>query len=541
MFKNRLRLVGLAFLLMFFVIISRLLLLGILPRVENAVEPVSPSLALKRPTIVDRNGEIVATDVPSQSAFMDSRKLLDIDEAIELLRTVLPDINYGELEERLSKRKGFVWVKRELSPEAARSIKDLGIPGLSFYSENKRLYPGGNLASHVIRLVDSDNRGIAGIEKYADGLRSSKSSGPGQTPATQQPIQLTLDMRVQFAVRDEISKAIEKFKAKGGAGLVMDVTSGEILALVSLPDFDPGVPSEAQGEERINRINVGVYEMGSTFKALTTAMALDSGRFTIDSLHDARAPLVFGRFRIRDFQGKGRWLTTAEAFIYSSNISMARMAMSVGIEAHKAFLQKMGQFMRLKTELPESAQPIIPTNWSEVTTATIAFGHGMAVAPLQAAMAVAGLVNGGTLIAPTFIKGTNVEQRVLGRDLVKPATSEALRYLMRLNAEKGSAKNAAIDGYDVGGKTGSAEKVINGRYAEGRLLTSFMGVVPISQPKYLFLTMLDEPQALPETSGYATSGWNAVPTTRTIMMRTLPLLGVQSNRLPGEAATKTAN
>ncbi|MBN9000370.1 MAG: penicillin-binding protein 2, partial [Rhizobiales bacterium] len=335
--------------------------------------------------------------------------------------------------------------------------------------------------------------------------------------------------------------AVQKFKAKGAAGLVMDVTSGEILALVSLPDFDPNNPGEAQGVERINRINVGVYEMGSTFKALTTAMALDSGRFTVDSLHDARAPLVFGRFRIRDFQGKGRWLTTAEAFIYSSNISMARMAMSVGIEAHKAFLKKMGQFMRLRTELPESAQPIVPTNWGEVTTATIAFGHGMAVAPLQAAMAVAGLVNGGTLIAPTFIKGTNIEQRVLGRNLVKPATSEALRYLMRLNAEKGSAKNAAIDGYDIGGKTGSAEKVINGRYAEGRLLTSFMGVVPISQPKYLFLTMLDEPQALPEPSGYATSGWNAVPTTRTIMMRTLPLLGVQSNRLKGEAATKTAN
>lgn len=542
-FRKRVRFLSTVFLITFLGIALRLISLGFPSRLESETVPPLPTLTSQRPTIIDREGAIIATNIPSQSAFIDSRKLLDLDEAIELLRPLIPDIDYSQLRQRLAKRSGFVWIYRKIPPDQARKIRDLGIPGLSMLPESTRFYPGGNLASHVTGFVDVDGRGIAGIEKYVDGHGWSNWAQAGQPSeaAEPNPVQLSLDMRVQFAVYDELSKAVDKFKAKGAAGLVMDVTNGEVLALVSLPDFNPNLPTEALSPERINRLNVGVYEMGSTFKALTTAMAIDSGRFNVDSMHDARTPLVFGRSRIRDFQGKGRLVTTAEAFIYSSNIAMARMAMTLGTEAQKTFLKKMGQFTRLKTELPESAQPLVPAKWSEVTSATVAFGHGMAVAPLQAAMAVAGLTNGGTLIAPTFIKGAGVEARVVGRNVVKPATSEALQYLMRLNAQKGSAKRAAIAGYDIGGKTGSAEKVIDGGYAEGRLLTSFMGIVPIEQPKYLFLTMLDEPQALPESFGFATSGWNAVPVTRAIMMRALPVLGLFPSALDDEASPRPPN
>lgn len=528
--KNRLVVVMFCFILAYSTIAASLLYRGLQigDNLDNS-RPNSP-VAHDRPLIVDRNGEQLAVNIPARSAYLDASDVLDIDETIERLQEAFPDIDYAGLRKRLAARRGFVWVERQLSPAQAAKIHDLGIPGLKLASQTKRFYPAGNLFAHVVGFVDIDNRGLAGMEKYIDQKLSlgeaAMAVAAREDEAPPGVVQLSLDRRVQFAVYDELSKAVKKFKAKGAAGLVLDVATGEILALVSLPDFDPNVRAKGDGPERANRMTVGVYEMGSTFKALTTAMAVDSARFTTDTLVDARQPLVFGGSTIRDFQGKGRMLTVAEAFIYSSNIAMARMAMALGAEAQRDFLRKLGQFTRLRTELPENAQPLVPDRWTTVTSATVAFGHGIAVAPLQAAMAVAGLVNGGTLIAPTFIKGSETEARTLQRNVVKDSSSAALRYLMQLNAIKGSAKRAAIEGYDIGGKTGSAEKVINGRYAEGRLLTSFMGIVPADEPKYLFLTMLDEPQALPETAGYATSGWNAVPVTRSIMIRSLPTLGL---------------
>lgn len=528
-FRKRLKIVILFFVLAYSAIASSSLYRGLNLSDDFDDSRSSSPLQRIRPQIVDRNGEVLAANIPTRSAYLDSRDVLDIDETIERLQEVFPDIDYSNLRRRLAARGGFVWIKRQLSPSQAAKIYDLGLPGLKLMNETMRFYPAGNLFAHVVGFVDIDNRGLAGIEKYVDQLSSDASTYDAPSPLNagqQETIQLSLDQRVQFAVYDELSKAMKKFKAKGAAGLVMDVATGEILALVSLPDFDLNLPAQIDGPQRVNRMTVGVYEMGSTFKALTTAMAIDSGRFEIDTLVDARLPLVFGGATIRDFQGKGRMLTVAEAFIYSSNIAMARMAMAVGADAQKEFLRKLGQFTRLKTELPENAQPLVPDRWAAVTSATVAFGHGIAVAPLQAAMAVAGLVNGGNLIAPTFIRGAETEARMLQRNVVKASTGAALRSLMKLNAVEGSARRAAIDGYDIGGKTGSAEKVVNGRYAEGRLLTSFMGIVPASEPRYLFLTMLDEPQASPETAGYATSGWNAVPVTRSIMVRSLPALGL---------------
>jgi cell division protein FtsI (penicillin-binding protein 3) len=481
-----------------------------------------------RPDIIDRNGEVLATDVRSVSVFAEPRKILDKDEAVELLTAVLPDLNAKDLRDRFERRRGFVWVKREITPRQQAEVHRLGIPGVGFVPENKRVYPNGTAAAHVLGFANIDNIGIAGIEKYIDQKGLIDPTGAGLNASTRDlaPVQLSIDLRVQHALRDELTIGMAKFKAKAAAGSIIDVNTGEVVATVSLPDFDPSNQADALDPNRINRINVGVFEMGSTFKALTVAMALDSGRFNVNSTFDARSALRYGRHTINDFHAKNRIMTVPEVFIYSSNIGTARMALQLGVEHHRNFLRRAGQLDRLRTELPESAEPIVPGRWGELNTMTIAFGHGLAVAPLQAAMATAALMNGGNLIPPTFIKRSEEQAKAVATRLVKPETSEAMRYVMRLNAERGSAGKAAVPGFYVGGKTGTAEKVVNGRYSKTRLFTTFMAVAPSDKPRYLFMTIYDEPQGLPETQGFATSGWNASPTTGRIIERVAPLLSI---------------
>jgi cell division protein FtsI (penicillin-binding protein 3) len=309
--------------------------------------------------------------------------------------------------------------------------------------------------------------------------------------------------------------------------VLTDVRTGEVIAMVSVPDYDPNNPREALDPTRINRLTTGVYEMGSTFKALTLAMALDSGKITLKSSFDARGGLTYGKFTIHDYHAQNRVLSVPEIFTYSSNVGTARMALSLGIEYHKSFLKKMGQLDRLRTELPESAEPLVPKRWGELNTVTIAFGHGIAVAPLQAVSAIGALMNGGRLIPPTFLKRSEQEAAALAKQVVKPETSEKMRYLMRLNVEKGTASRADVKGYYVGGKTGTSEKVVGGRYSKTKVLTSFTAVLPADQPRYLLLIMLDEPQPTADTHGYATSGWNAVPVGGAVIARIAPLLGIE--------------
>jgi cell division protein FtsI (penicillin-binding protein 3) len=305
------------------------------------------------------------------------------------------------------------------------------------------------------------------------------------------------------------------------------VRTGEIIAMASIPDYDPNDPHQALDKTRINRLTTGVFEMGSTFKALTLAMALDSGKVTLGSSFDARVPLRYGRFTIHDYHAQKRILTVPEIFTYSSNIGTARMALQIGVPAHQAFLKKLGQLDRLRTELPESAEPLVPKHWGELNTVTIAFGHGLSVAPLQAVMGISALVNGGKLIPPTFLKRTQEEADALAKRVIKPETSDKMRYLMRLNAEVGSAKKADVPGFYVGGKTGTSEKVVGGRYSKTKLLTSFTAILPADQPRYMVLIMLDEPQPLPETHGYATSGWNAAPVAANVVTRIALPLGIE--------------
>jgi len=486
------------------------------------------AIATARPDIVDRNGEILATDVKAPSLFGEPRRIIDKDEAIELLTATLPDLDTLEVRERFSGRKGFVWLKREITPQQQLEIHRLGIPGIGFLRENKRVYPTGNEVAHLIGLVNIDNQGIAGMEKWLDnnGLADLHRAGFA-TDRLQRPVELSVDLRVEHALRDELLKAKEKFHAKAASGLVSNVRTGEIVAMVSVPDFDPNNPKEAHDPDRINRLTTGVYEMGSTFKAFTLAMALDSGKVDLNSMWDARGPLHYGKFAIHDDHPLGRMINMKEVFYYSSNVGAARIALSQGVEAHRAFLHKLGQLERLRTELPESASPLVPKHWGELNTVTIAFGHGIAVAPLQAVMGIDALVNGGYLIPPTFLKRTEEEAMAVARRVIKPETSEKMRFLMRLNAEVGTAKKADVRGYYIGGKTGTAEKVINGHYARKRVLNAFTAILPADNPRYQLLIMLDEPQPLKETFGFITSGWNAVPTGGNVIARIAPLLGVE--------------
>jgi cell division protein FtsI (penicillin-binding protein 3) len=486
------------------------------------------AVATARPDILDRRGEILATDVKSPSLFAEPRKLIDVDEAVELLTATLPDLDTKEVRDRLSSKRGFVWLKREITPQQQREVHRLGIPGIGFLSENKRVYPNGPLVSHEIGLVNIDNQGIAGMEKWLDGQGLAALHMAGlASDRLQRPVDLGVDLRVQFAMRDELVKAREKFKAKAAAGLILNVNTGEIVSMVSEPDFDPNNPKEANDPTRINRLTTGVYEMGSTFKILTLAMALDSGKATMNSMWDVRMSLRYGRFAIHDYEPMHRLISLPEVFTFSSNIGAARIALACGVDAHKAFLKKMGQLDRLRTELPESAEPIVPKHWGELNTVTIAFGHGLSVAPLQAMMGVAATVNGGLLIPPTFLKRSREDALKLAKQVIKPETSVKMRYLLRLNAEKGTATKANVPGYYIGGKTGTAEKVVNGRYAKHKLLTDFMAVMPADKPQYLLLIMLDEPQPTPETHGFATAGWNSAPTAAKIIARVAPLLDIE--------------
>ncbi len=527
--RARVGLAMLAFAAVYSVIAVRLVMFAVVPESHFVRRGASKdAIATARPDILDRNGAILATDVRSPSLFAEPRKIIDVDEAVELLTAVLPDLDSTEVRDRIGSRKGFAWLKREITPTQRREIYKLGLPGVGFLAENKRVYPNSAEVSHLIGHVNIDNQGIAGIEKWLDGrgLQALHMAGLA-TDRLQKPVELAVDLRVQHAMRDELIFAAEKFKVKAAAGLVVDVETGEIISMVSLPDYDPNSPKQANDPLRINRLTTGVFELGSTFKALTVAMALDSGKYTLNSIMDARGALRYGRFTIHDYHAQNRMLSLPEVFTYSSNVGTARMALGVGVEHHKWFLRKMGQLDRLRTELPESAEPIVPKRWGELNTVTIAFGHGLSVAPLQAVAAINALVNGGYLIPPTFMKRTKAEAMALAKVVVKPDTSEKMRYLMRLNAEKGTASKANVAGYYVGGKTGTSEKVVGGRYSKTKLLNTFTAIMPADKPRYQLMIMLDEPQGLPETHGYATAGWNAAPTAGKVIARIAPMLGVE--------------
>ena len=525
----RLRLIALAFVAVFGAIDTKLLKLGLSKEPPQSLKAVADdAVSGARPDLLDRNGQVLATDIKTMSVFAEPRRLIDKDEAVELLTAVLPDVDATDLRKRLGSRKGFVWVKRGVTEKQQAEVYRLGLPGVGFLPENKRIYPNGPVGAHVLGFTNTDNQGIAGIEKWVDaqGLGDLKGAGFDVTPQDLKPISLSLDEKATFAVREELAKGIAHFKAQAGSAAIMDVNTGEMIAYVSLPDYDPNDPVDALKPDHINRLNVGTYEMGSTFKAISIAMALELNKVTLKSTVDARDSLRYGRFTIHDFHATHRILTVPEVFIHSSNIGTARMVMMVGVEGHKAFLRRMGQLTRLQTELPETASPQIPAHWGELNSMTIAFGQGLNVAPLQAMMAVASLANGGLMMKPTFLKRDSSDVRDEANRVIRPEVSESLRYLMRVNATLGSAKKIDIPGYFAGGKTGTADRLIHGHYSSDRVNTTFMSIVPADKPKYLFFVMMEDPQAAEGTYGFHTAAWNSGDVCGKIMERVAPLLNL---------------
>jgi cell division protein FtsI (penicillin-binding protein 3) len=527
--QNRIRLIAICFVGAFLAIAVQLGLLTLWPKLDDDAGKLAREAPLPRPDIIDRNGVLLATDIAVASLYADPRKIIDIDEAVELLTATLPDLDARTLRQKLSQpNRAFAWLKRQVTPEERDAVYNLGIPGVGFVNERRRVYPQGRLSSHVVGYVDLDTKGIAGIEKFLDGqgaIYTASLADPSEHKT--EPAQMSIDIRVQAALIDELTQSIAKFRAIAGGGIVMDITTGEVLALASLPDFNPNDENKSFSKDQMNKMTSGVFELGSVIKAVTFAMAFDYGTATLESRYDARFPLVIGNARINDYHAKRAILSVPEIFVNSSNIGTARMALDVGLENHQEFLRRVGLFDRLVTELPESARPLLPKRWSKLATATAAFGHGFAVQPLQGAAVVAGLLNGGYLMTPTFLRRSPEEAMAMAKQIVKPTTSETMRYLFRLNAADGTASKADVIGYRVGGKTGTAEKVVNGRYSKEKRLTSFIGAFPMDDPRYLVLVMLDEPKPTPETYGFATSGWNAVPAAAKIIERIAPMLGVE--------------
>jgi cell division protein FtsI (penicillin-binding protein 3) len=484
------------------------------------VTPPVPSHA----DIVDRNGNVLATTLDSPSLYANPKQILDATEAAKKLVSVFPTLGVAEVFAKLSSSKSFVWIRRHLTPAEQYNVNQLGIPGLEFEHEERRVYPDGGLTSHVVGYTGIDNAGFAGVERGLDAVLRGR----------REPLQLSLDLRLQYILHEELQRVIDDFTAKGGAGLIMDVNSGEILAMASLPDFDPNHPTApdpehpavALADRMFNRVTLGVYELGSIFKIFTVAMALDYGTATVTSTYDASHPIRIGRFTISDYHGKHRVLSVPEILMYSSNIGAARMAVAAGAQTQREFLTRLGLLETPKIEISEVGTPHYPAKWREVNVMTIAFGHGISVTPLSFATAAAALVNGGILRQATLLKlPAGYEPR--GQRVISAKTSEQMRKLMRLVVEHGTGTMAAAPGYVVGGKTGTADKVSGRHYAERKLLSSFVGVFPINDPKYLILTMVDEPHPNKQSHGYATAGWTVAPATSRIIERIAPLLGVQ--------------
>jgi cell division protein FtsI (penicillin-binding protein 3) len=526
--RSRIALAMIAVAMIYAVIAVRLVYFGVLePGATAAHMKADATIAARRPDLVDRNGVTLATDINTASLFAEPRRIVDVDEAIEQLATVLPDLDIENAHRRLTSNAGFVWLKRELTPSQQSQILALGIPGIGFRRETRRFYPKGDIASHIVGHVNIDNAGIAGLEKYIDdrGLRDLRNAGLtlGQPL---EPVKLSIDVRVQHFVRDELEKGMERYQAIAAGGVLIDVHTGEILAMVSLPDYDPNKPVHALDKDRLNRMSGGVYEMGSTFKTFTTAMALDSGKVTLEDRFDATRPINIAGFTITDFHGKKRVLTVPEVFIYSSNIGTAKMADVVGVEGHREFLKRIGLLDKLNFELPEIATPVEPREWKKISSITISYGHGVTTTPLQTAVAAAALMNGGKLIPPTLLLRSREQADSLARQVVHKETSDAMRYLMKLNVQNGSGKRAEVEGYHVGGKTGTAEKVVGKRYSSDKRFNAFLASFPIDDPRYVVLVIIDEPK--PEQGqAAATAGLNAAPMVSNIIRRSAAVLGVQ--------------
>ncbi len=469
-----------------------------------------------RANIVDRNGEVLATTLATYALYARPKYIWNPDETALELSRALPGLDKAVVRNRVMKKGDQILIKRGLTPKQKQTVFHLGLPGLIFQEEPQRVYPRGELAAHVVGFSDVDMNGLAGAERaFNDAL--SMPNAPD--------VSLSIDMRVQNALMDELQEGLEKFKADTNAGVVLNIKTGEVLAMASLPGFDPNSPGTTSPQNLYNHASMSTYELGSVFKPITMALALETGVTNLEETFPVQKPLKVRDKFIRDDHPSPVPLAMPEILAESSNRGTALMAMRSGGDAQRAFLKDLGLMDRVDIELRESARPQVQTEWQDITLVTVSYGHGISVTPLALSAAIGALLNGGEYITPTVLKrdAVNLPKR---RRVISEQTSQTIRDLMRYVATNGTGRNARVEGYDIMGKTGTADKPSGNGYDERRLVSSFVAAFPYKDPTYLVFITYDEPKAVQGTYGYATAGWNAAPTTGKVIERIGPMLGV---------------
>lgn len=547
----RLGVLGVAFVAGFSLIGLRMGALAATDPVEPRATTMGTSIAAGRADITDRNGSILATNLSTYAVYVQTKDLIDPARVANDLANIFPELNAKDLLRRFTDGRSFVWVRKVLSPEQKQAVHDIGDPGVLFGPREMRLYPNGTLAAHVLggasfgaEGVDSaEVIGIAGIEKAMDArLRDPAQAG--------NPLALSLDLTVQATVEEVLSTGISMMNAKGGAAILMDVKTGELLALAAGPTFDPNdrpanpTSGDASDSPLFNRAVQGIFELGSTFKIFPIAQAMEMGLVNPDSMVDADAPMKWGKFTIKEFENHnyGPLLSVSDVIAKSSNIGTARIAMMIGGDKQQEFLKSLGLFDASPIELIEAAgaKPLRPKRWSELVTITASYGHGISGSPMNLASAYAAIANGGHLIKPTLLHS---DTHQVGIEVMSEATAKASLEMLRRVVTEGTATLGDVAGYEVGGKTGTANKVKKGGgYYDDKVINTFASVFPISDPKYVLVVTLDEPVENSGPKPKRTAGWTAVPVAAEIIRRAAPLLGlrpiIEPNTTDGVTAVK---
>lgn len=525
MARGRLVIVSAVFALLYILVAARLFDLTILQgelqrdsmHSAAAAPVVAPEPEILRADIVDRNGVLLATSLETPSLYADPAMVASPAQAAQELTAALPDLRYDDVLQKLQRKGRFVWLKRNLTPEEQYKVLMIGEPGFAFKTERRRIYPQGELAAHMVGFSNVDGGGLAGVERSYNKLLAAGGK----------PLVLSLDIRLQHILRREAMAQMKQFSGSGAAGVIMDVTNGEILAAVSLPDFDPHAPSAAEDSEIFNRLTLGVYELGSTFKLFSTAALLEKNGGRLDQTFDARESLVRGRFKINDYHAEKRVLTVPEVFMVSSNIGAALMGEYVGTAGLQDFYRDLGLLEPSPLTIEEVGKPLYPQPWRDLNTLTAAYGHGIAVSPLQLVTAAATVLGDGTQVLPTLVLGGDPSQKQRDLRVISPQTAHRMRQLMRLVVTDGTGKGADVPGYRVGGKTGTAEQPGRGGYDRKKLISSFLGVFPSDAPRYIVYVMVQDPKGTAASHGYATGGWVGAPAVKHIVEAMGPMMGIK--------------
>jgi cell division protein FtsI (penicillin-binding protein 3) len=484
------------------------------------------SLTPERGDIIDRDGQALARTIDAWTIGLQPSKVIgDKLDLARKLAALMPERDAAQYHAMLVSGRSFYYLRRRASPKVVAAINALGEPGLALEREPDRLYPQTSLAAHVLGWTDVDGNGTAGIERaYNDRLADPAQRG--------EPLQLSISSRIQQALEHELLAAKQEFSAIGAAGIIMDIHTGELLAMTSLPQLNPNVAGQGADDARFNRATLGVYELGSTFKPFTVAMAMDLGHIkSMGQMYNCPQQLHIAGRTINDTHPYGRACTVAEIMKESSNIGTAQIAQQIGATQQKAFLRKMGFLSPVEIELKERGRTLTPgKNWNLIETLTVGYGHGIAVTPLHLATGYASLFNGGVYRPATLLKVDRTHPAAAGHRVFSEQTSYKMRSLLRLVVTQGTGKKADAPGYRIGGKTGTAEKLLNGHYTSSAVVTTFAGVFPMDEPRYVIVVMLDDPKATANTYGFHTAGWNVAPVVSKTVSRIAPMLGVRPSK-----------